>query len=149
MGSAAWVASTGHCKSGSPCMTIWRPGSRAAAPPLMQRLACNLKDGCCGKERPDSAWRGRARVPQFRWGPPRHYQMALRRCPAHSLPPHSPHSPHSFSPLGNCSDQAVLYNSEASCRVCFCCSNATPRMPAPLNTSTNGTRCCPPFRPCA
>ena len=47
----------------------WRPRSRAATPPLMRPVACNLKDGCCGKERPDSAWRGCFRLPQFRSGP--------------------------------------------------------------------------------
>ena len=36
--------------------------------------------------------------------------------------------------LAICSDQAVLNNSGATCRVCFCCSNATPRTLAPSNT---------------
>ena len=74
---------------------------------------------------------------------------ALKPCPAASLPPRSPQAPHSTSPLGNCSDQVDLYSSGAACRVCVCCSNATPRMLATSNTNTNGTRCCQPFRPCA
>ena len=71
---------------------------------------------------------------------------ALKPCPAASLPPRSPQAPHSTSPLGNCSDQVDLYSSGAACRVCVCCSNATPRMLATSNTNTNGTRLCPPFR---
>ena len=115
-------------------MTIWQPGSRAAAPPLMQRLACNLKDGCCGEERPDFAWRGCFRLRQFRSGPPPTLSSGSQAlsCPI---------SASSFSTLPRliftlaiCSDQAVLNNSGATCRVCFCCSNATPRTLAPSNT---------------